>query len=218
MSLKLYDDALIEKLKNWTQNTSITITGPNESRRLFETIADKTDDKAIQLPLIALTRTGGYSIVDYGLGKQPSSYDGFTLNANHVQASQLNIIPINLTYQLDVYTRYFEEADEYVRNLVFNLINFPRLTINIPYNNENRKHNAHIHIQSDVEDNSDIPERLIPGQFTRFTLHFTIDDAYLWDVRYRDVYTICTKVYTEDEYRKEQESLENDDKNVCGNC
>lgn len=202
MSLKLYDDALIEKLRNWTQNTSINITGPNETRRLFEVIGDQTNDKPIELPLIALSRYGGYSIVDYGVGKQPLSYDGFTLDANINQASQLNNIPIIITYQLDIYTRYFEEADEYARNLVFNIINYPKLIINIPYNNENYKHKAHMRIQSDVEDNSDIPERLIAGQFTRFTIRFVIDDAYLWDVRYRDVYSICAKVYTEDEFDK----------------
>ena len=38
--------------------------------------------------------------------------------------------------------------------------------------------------------NSDIPERLVSGQFTRMTMRIDIDDAYLFDVRYRDVYSI----------------------------
>ena len=33
---------------------------------------------------------------------------------------------------------------------------------------------------ADVEDNSDIPERLFKTQFTRWTLSVTIDDAYLF--------------------------------------
>ena len=44
MATKLYDDALLEKLRNWTQNTSITVVGPDETRRLFEVIADKFGD------------------------------------------------------------------------------------------------------------------------------------------------------------------------------
>ena len=199
MSTKLYDDAVVEKLRNWTQNTSITVTGPNETRRLFEVTADVNNDNPIKLPLLAVTRNRSFEILDFGVGKQPMSYDGLTLDANNEQASQLNSIPIRLSYQLDVYTRYAEEADEYTRNLVFNIINFPKLTINIPYNNENYKHDAHLKMASGIEDNSDIPERLIAGQFTRVTLHFSIEDARLWDVRYRDVYTICANTYFDDD-------------------
>lgn len=204
MATKLYDDALLEKLRNWTQNTSITVVGPDETRRLFEVIADKNNDKPISLPLIALTRSRGYEVLDYGLGKQPMSFDGLTLDANYDQASQLNSIPIRLSYQLDVYTRYYEEADEYIRNLVFNIINFPKLIVNIPYNNENYKHSANIILNAEIEDNSDIPEQLVSGQFTRMTLRFDVDDARLWDVRYRDVYSICTSVYTDDDLDKDK--------------
>lgn len=204
MATKLYDNALLEKLRNWTQNTSITVVGPDETRRLFEVIADKNNDKPISLPLIALTRSRGYEVLDYGLGKQPMSFDGLTLNANYDQASQLNSIPIRLSYQLDVYTRYYEEADEYIRNLVFNIINFPKLIVNIPYNNENYKHSANIILNAEIEDNSDIPEQLVSGQFTRMTLRFDVDDARLWDVRYRDVYSICTSVYTDDDLDKDK--------------
>ena len=45
-------------------------------------------------------------------------------------------------------------------------------------------------MSEDVEDNSSVPERLINGQFTRFTFNITIDDAYLWDTRIRDNYEI----------------------------
>ena len=206
MSTKLYDDALVEKIRNWTQNTSITVVGPEETRRLFEVIADKTNDKPIQLPLIALTRNRSYNILDFGIGKQPMSFDGLTLNANYRQASQLNSIPIHIGYQLNVYTRYYEEADEYTRNLVFNIINFPKLTVNIPYNNENYKHDSNISLNPDIQDNSDIPERLITGQFTRMTLNLDINDARLWDVRYRNVYSICADVYTNDDPNKDEDT------------
>ena len=29
-------------------------------------------------------------------------------------------------------------------------------------------------------------ERLVPGQFTRLSYQFTVDDAYLWDIRIKD--------------------------------
>ena len=188
MSVGLYDDAFLAKLQAWTKDTAVTIVSPSDSRRLFETISDKTNDGPIKLPLISLKRPGGFTILN--TGKRPLSFDGATLDANYERASQLNGIPISIPYQLDVYARYQNEADEYIRNLVFNIINYPKLDIVIPYNNENYVHHSNIRLAGEVEDNSDIPERLISGQFVRMSMRIDIDDAYLFDVRYRDVYSI----------------------------
>lgn len=192
MSVNLYDNALMEKFRSWTKDTSISILAPNETRRLFEMVADESADEKVALPLIALSRRSGFTIQD--TSKQPLSFDGFTLEANHTKAKQLNAIPISIPYQLDIYTRYQEEADQLIRNIVFNIINFPKLQVNIPYNSENYKHDANIYLSPEVDDNSDIPERLISGQFTRMSLQFEVDDAYLFDVRYRDVYSIDFEV------------------------
>ena len=187
MSVGLYDQAFLDKLTNWTKDTEVRVYGPQEWRHVLETIADNENDK-ISLPIIILRRLGGFNILN--TGKRPLTFDGATLDANHNIASQMNVIPIEISYQLDVYTRYFEEADQYARNLVFNIINYPKLDILIPYNDENRIHHSNIRLQGEVEDNSDIPERLIPGQFTRISMKIDIDDAYLFDIRYRDVYSI----------------------------
>ena len=188
MSVGLYDEALLKKFQAWTKDTAVSILSPNDTRKLFSVIADTTDDSPIKLPLIALKRPGGFSILTKG--KKPLSFDGATLDANHDKASQLNAIPISIPYQIDIYTRYLNQADEYVRNLVFNIINYPKLEIVIPYNNSNYVHDCNIRLTGEVEDNSDIPERLVSGQFTRMTMRIDIDDAYLFDVRYRDVYSI----------------------------
>lgn len=198
MAIAYYDKAIIEKLSNWTKNTQITITSPNETKRLFETIADKNNDKPIKLPLLALTRNLGYNVSV--TAKKPLTFNGMTLDATMPKSLQLNAIPVEIPYQLDIYTRYFEEADEYARNLIFNLINFPNFTVMLPYQNANADHEANITLSGEVEDNSDIPERLISGQFTRLSLHFVVKDAYLFDVRTRDNWCICGNVVTSDEY------------------
>lgn len=209
MSINLYDKAIISKLENWTRNTKVNIVGPSETRRLLEVIADKGNDKAIQLPFISLKHSGGYTIEPSGQGKRPLSFDGFTLEANYEEASQLNAIPISIPYQIDVYTRYFEEADEYTRNLVFNIVNYPKLSVIIPYNGRNYTHFANLRLSNEIEDNSDIPERLIAGQFTRMSLHIDVDDAYLWDVRYRDVYSICYEVVMDNDELKDDSKDKN---------
>lgn len=185
MGVRFYDDALLEKLKKWTAGTNTFLTGVNETKRLFETTLDKNNDKPIKLPLIALSRPGGYTILNRN--QRPLAHDGNALIRNEKRGARVSAIPIGINYQLDIYTRYLDEADEYARNFIFNIINYPKLNIEIPY--EDLKvltHDANIRLTSDVEDNSDIPERLIPGQFTRLTLGINIDDAYLFDVRIKD--------------------------------
>ena len=193
MGVRFYDDALLNKLKKWTAGTQVTLTGVNETKRLFETLIDKNNDKQIQLPLIALSRSGGYTILNKN--QRPLVNEGSALIRGNSKNAVVNAIPISVEYQLDIYTRYLEEADEYMRNFIFNFIKYPKLNIEIPYEDlKVLNHNANVRISSDVEENSDIAERLISGQFTRLTLGINIDDAYLFDVRIKDKLSITEVV------------------------
>lgn len=184
MSIKLYDDALLKKFSAWTLDTQITLTGVDESTRLFTVIADKNDDKPIHMPLIALSRPGGFVITDKY--KQPKSYNGARVAYNEERGAKMNLIKISIPYRIDVYARYQQEADEYIRNIVFNIINYPNVKIEVPYHDLGLLHDSSIRLSSDVEDNSSVPERLISGQFTRYSLDIMIDDAYLFDIRVKD--------------------------------
>ena len=186
MAIAYYDNALLEKVKSWVNDPNMKITGPDETRRLFQYQADIKDDKPIQLPLIALRR--GRDVDILSTNKKPLTFDGATLEANAKQSGMLNGIPIAIKYQLDIYSRYYQEADEYIRNFIFNFINFPKLKIEIPYNNAKIEHISNVRLEQTVVDNSDIAERLIPGQFTRFTLSLYIDDAYIFDYKFRNNY------------------------------
>ena len=188
MSFYYYDTALLDKLKNWVGDQSIKITSPDETKRLFQYRADISDDSSIKLPLITLRRGRDINILN--TNKKPLVFDGLTLNANEDQSDKLNGIPISLNYTIDIFTRYAKECDEYVRNFIFNIIKFPKLQIQIPYNNSNITHYANIRLEGNATDNSDISERLIAGQFTRFTIPIYIDDAYLFDYRIKPNYKI----------------------------
>lgn len=195
MSASLYDKALVNKLQNWIKDDTLKITSPNETRRLFEYRADITNDNPIKLPLITLRKDPTMTVLQ--TNKKPMTFDGWRKDNNGVRGSQLNGVPIQLNYQIDIYTRYEEEAEEYLRNFIFNIINYPKLEIEIPYNSSNIRHISNIRLMPDIQNNSDIPERLIPGQFTRYTISINIDDAYLWDYRTKDNAKIVdTKVET----------------------
>ena len=141
---------------------------------------DQNNDKPLTLPLIAISRDPTVEIIS--TTRKSLTYDGGHLDADEDTSKLLNAIPIKLSYQLDIYTRYFAEADEYARNFIFNLINYPQIDIEIPYNNSKITHNSTVLIEQRVTDNSDIKERLIQGQFSRLTLGLYIDDAYLFSV------------------------------------
>lgn len=184
MATYLYDEALVNKIKAWTQHTDIHVYGPGETSRLFETLSDVNNDEPIKLPLISISRPGGFTVTNPN--KQPLSFDGITKEASYQKSLMINAIPIEISYQIDVYTRYQKEADEFVRNLIFNIINFPVVTIKIPYNNADIEHDSSLQLQGEIEDNSDVPERIVSGQFYRYTLNVSLSDAYLWDIRVRD--------------------------------
>ncbi len=183
MSVAFYDNALLDKLKNWTNDTNMHVYGQDDTRRLFEVVAEEKRDHPITLPILCLRRVGGYEIINPN--KTVLSFDAITADKSTKRTLRLNAIPINIEYQLDIYSKFKEEADEYAREIVFNVINSPSFKVEVPYNDLNFVHNATLRISTDVEDNSDIPERLMVGQFTRFTLHIYVDDAYLWDVKSR---------------------------------
>ena len=190
MATYLYDEALLQKIKSWTHTTKLTVLGVNESTRLFEILGDTDNDKPIKLPLLTLSRSRGYNIINSGTTKRMMSYEGTSYDRNiynegtekaYTTEGSISAIPISLSYQLDVYTRYAKEADILMRNLIFNIINYPAFEIVVP--TAQIKHTARIALNDVIEDNSDVPERFVAGNFTRLSAIIAVDDAYLWDVR-----------------------------------
>lgn len=180
MAVRFYDEAFVNKLKDWVKDPNLRILKPDETTRFFEMRADMKDDKPFSLPVIAVSRDKDIEILNPQ--KQPKTFDGFLYSSDAEISMPINAIPIRIGYQIDIYTKKMAECDEYVRNFVFNFINYPKLTINIPYNNVQLKHQSNILLQPNISDNSDIKEHLFPDQFTRFTLKVIIDDAYLFSI------------------------------------
>ena len=176
MACRYYDDLIIAKLKKWVpENSHLRVLKPDETKRLFETMADDKQDQALKLPFIALSRNA-----DVRLGtniKNPKSYDGLTIAQNEDTTAQFNVIPI-----------------EYLRNFMLKLINNPLLKITISYNGIEISHTANIRVLDTVSDTSAISERLFSGQFTRWTIQMELQDAFLFSIPYRDNY----KLYVDD--------------------
>lgn len=185
MSLTLYDRAIAEKIKSWVLDTETTVFTVDETREVFKVRADKTNDRPIQLPLITINRARESEILL--TANRAMTRAGMTFNSENGISDHLNAVPISITYNINIYCRTLEQADEYVRNFVFNIINYPRIIISIPYNNSNLSYSSFMSIQSTIADNSDIEERLVPGQFSRFTISVVLRDAYFFSYNRRKI-------------------------------
>lgn len=195
MSARYYDEAFLNKIKSWTTDIATQLYTTEESKEVFKVLSDESGDNPINLPLIALRRIGGFHIKN--TTKKHLMYDGKTIASTDEKSIMLNAIPIDLKYQIDIYARKQSECDEITRNLIFNLITFPVLHIELPYYGTNIIHDSSIELLNDVDDNSDIAERLSFGQFTRYSLGAVVDDAYLFDIRERNNYTVDINLTTE---------------------
>lgn len=180
MSVSLYDEALVEKIKTWTGESNITVLRPDETSRLFKQIVDTNNDSTIKLPIIAISRDRDVTLLD--THKQAKTFIGAKLASNQTNTITMNVVPISISYQIDVYTSTIKEADMYLREFVFNFINYPKLQVVIPYNGYNYEHFSTLYLNDSISDNSDISERHFPDEFTRFTYKITVDDAYLFSI------------------------------------
>jgi hypothetical protein len=198
MAISYYDDAIIEKLKKWIPDTNkVRVLGPEDTKRLFEAKADDTNDSPVTFPFITLTRNRDLQILS--AIKQLRSFDGLKVGESSSKnlvipdkTALMNVIPVQTTYQINIYTKYKYEVEEYVRNFLFKLINNPQIIITIPYNGLNLRHTANLRVLETVSDTSDISQRLFPGQFYRWTIQLELQDGFLFNIPYKTNYFINT--------------------------
>lgn len=183
MAISYYDDAITQKIKGWLADPNqLRVLSPDESARLIQLRADDSNDQPLTLPCIAISRNPDIEI-DSTI-KQNKSFDGLVVKQDLKQATvvQMNVIPIHTTYQLDIYTKKRIEADEYIRQYLFKLINNPQIIIEIPYNNYIIKHTANLRVLSTISDTSDISTHIFPGQFYKWTIQLELQDGFLFNI------------------------------------
>ena len=180
MGIKIYDDAIVKKFRKWWPDQNLRVLKPNETSRLWGIQANEKNDEPLTLPLLSISRDPSIGL-DIP-GRRSLSCDGVTLDGSPDQTLQLNAIPINITYQIDIYTQKYEDGDTILRALVMNIVNHPKMKVLIPYNDVQIKHVANLWIEGDLTDNSDIPEKKFADQFTRWTIRVAVHDAFLFSV------------------------------------
>lgn len=177
MSVKLYDDAIINNFRDILSDSRIHIL-PVEQALKFTAQLNRDD---ITFPLISTTRLG-YSIKLNEVNFNGLHTGGYQRREGNGTTIFAQVIPIRINYQVDVFTVNKELGDEIIRELVFYLLQNPTLKVEIPYN-LNIKHAFNLFLESDVVDNSDTVEHINKGVLFRNTLSMYTDDAYLFASR-----------------------------------
>jgi hypothetical protein len=183
MAINYYDEAITQKIKGWLADSSkLRVLAPDESNRLIQLNVEDTNDQPLKLPLISISRNRDIEIES--AIKQSKSFDGLVIgkDTDNATTTHLNVIPIKTTYQLDIYTKKRIEADEYMRQYLFKLINNPQIIIEIPYNNCMIRHTANLRVLNTVSDTSDIPTHIFPGQFYKWTIQLELQDGFLFSI------------------------------------
>lgn len=183
MAINYYDEAITAKIKGWLPDSSkLRVLSPDETTRLIQLEAEDSNDAPLTLPLLAVSRSKDIEIES--TIKQNKSFDGITLIKDKLTDTtvHLNVIPITTTYQIDIYTKKRIEADEYIRQYLFKLINNPQIIIEIPFNNYTVKHTANLRVLSTVSDTSDISTHVFPGQFYKWTIQLELQDGFLFSI------------------------------------
>lgn len=184
-----YDLAIVEDLRirfNHTKdgkpktNNIIQITN---SEDVFDIIGDIEQNDNIVFPIISLVRTG-WQLLDYSqefmensgglvgiLQEEPGS---------RKRQVRLQAIPIQINYQLDIWTQNRIDNDIIAREFIWFYKLNPQMKVRIPHG-INITHPFNIAIEPDIVDNSDIGEHNSRGRYYRQTLGIHTDgDAFLW--------------------------------------
>ena len=101
MAIYFYDQAVKQKIQRWVKDPNMTITDPDETRRLFEYTADVNNDKPIQLPLVTLRRNPNIELRN--TNKHSRTFDGAVIEANTmVDMAKRQILPAIEGYAADI--------------------------------------------------------------------------------------------------------------------
>lgn len=176
MSFYLYDEALVNSLKEITGDSRIHIVPPEQS---ISFVAQFDKDK-VDYPLIVVSRAPQI-VLNGSLYNQVSALKGQTvrLNSEENTVSKVKLIPIRIDWNIDIYAVDRYTCDEIVRELVFYFITYPRFQVNVPYGLDIDQ-NFDVFLSPEISDNSDLVEFPNTGELFRETISVYTENAHLY--------------------------------------
>lgn len=173
MSVYLYDEVLVKRLREVVGDSRIHIIDPS----LAITFLSQFDKDRVKFPAIVLSRKS-VSLLDYR--NQVVALKGQTAKIDQDNlVVKAKLIPMRIEWSLNVYTVDRYSCDEIIRELVFYFTSNPRFEVEVPYQLD-IKQNFDVFLSSEIEDNSDLVEFPNRGEYFRETLSLYTENAYMF--------------------------------------
>lgn len=144
--IQLYDEALLDYLiNNFSDNVKIVPVAE------YWRVIAMHKENSLQLPSICISRSN--QAVDPELKSWVTSRMGVVDRVEKHRLITEQSMPISLNYNLTLLATKQDDIDELTSEVIFLIVNNPRVTITIPYGS-NRNVNAQISMSSDITEAS----------------------------------------------------------------
>lgn len=201
IGIAMYDQALSTKIKSWLPaETDVEILTQENLTRRFEIAADKSNDSKISFPRVDISRDRTFELQQSS--KNEMSFNGVRLYGDDKEAKILNSIPISLDYQIDIYAKKAKEADAILVQLLFKLINNPRIVVTLSDGKEKIPQVFHFYLDPQIENSSDVQERLYQGEFTRWTIKLHMPNVRLYQFKVAKNIRITAEVEIDEQIKE----------------
>lgn len=162
MSVKVYDEAVTNKIKSLFSNTVF------QTRELtFKTVTDK--DKDVKFPLISIFRPDGWSI---------SSENSWIKSREFL--GNIRSVFVDLSYQIDIYSNTREDLEDITAEIVLYLLRNPG--VQVVYESSDKTQelecNSYLNYVSGPERTSELEDTTV-GRPYRYTLVYGLLNAQL---------------------------------------
>jgi len=173
MSVYLYEEALVERLRNVIHDDRVHIISPD----LTSSFLAQFDSDKNHYPAITLTRTNVNIVPE--LKNLPLMIRGDTSTIKDGLIQKARMIPMKIEWSLNIYAVDRYTCDEIVRELVFYFITQPKFYVKIPYNLDIEQE-FDVILSNDITDNTDLNDFDNKGELFRNTLNIWTDNAHFF--------------------------------------
>ena len=173
MSVYLYEEALVERLRNVIHDDRVHIISPD----LTSSFLAQFDKDKNHYPAITLTRNSVGIVKE--MKNLPLMLKGNTSTVRDGLIQKARLIPMRIEWSLNIYAVDRYTCDEIVRELVFYFITQPKFYVKVPYGLDIEQE-FDIILDSDIADNTDLNDFDDKGELFRNTLNLWTDNAYLF--------------------------------------
>ena len=184
MSIYLYEEAIVERLREITGDDRIIITPSDNIINVIPRIAKDE----LKLPLIHMTRLStsltsknphGMKMNGHVNNEFPLYRNGDNISCEDGRVHRVHAIPFTFTHAYEVWSKTRRENVELIRELIWFFSTMGEFIVKIPYG-LNMEHVFTLQLNNDISDGTNVVSHKDAGELFLQTITCTCNDAYFW--------------------------------------